>query len=194
MLAGRGAFRNVDHDLCTGVTCRLRAREGVLERQRLAAFKPEATCFRVHVRAAALVGSVVAALDPGSAVQRGVTVAHPSGSECSRWCSTPPQPAVVFAEKLQNLRALNQVHAELMTSCQCMQVLHHVFMVFGVLCGGGVRLLVVLSLCRRAVCLGDIAARPVRRCSTLGEGNRPWRKSLRCTSFQTNPGVEQMPS
>ena len=75
--------------------------------------------------------------------------------------------------------------------------LHHAFMVFGVLCGGGVRLLAVLRLVgEQCKLLGDIgccqAGEAMLHSSVKGTDQRA--KSSRCTSFQTVSESRRMPS
>ena len=56
------------------------------------------------------------------------------------------------------------------------QVLHHAFMVFGVLCGGGVRLLTILRLVgEQGKLLGDVGCRQAGEAALdlFGEGNAP---------------------
>ena len=84
---------------------------------------------------------------------------------------------------------LNQVHAGLMTSCSVVsRSLHHAFMVLGVLCGGGVRLLAVLRLVgEQGKLLRDVGCRQAGEAvlHLFGEGTDQRAKSSRCTSFQT---------
>jgi len=102
----------------------------------------------------------------------------------------------VLAQEAQELlRTLNQVHAgadDLVLGGE--QVLHHAFMVFGVLCGGGVRLLTVLRLVgEQGKLLRDVGCRQAGEAvlHLFGEGNRPAGEKLTLHIVPDGLGVEE---
>ena len=158
-------------------------------------FKAEATCrLQVHVRGGLTGGNVVAA-DPG-AHQRGVTVAfHLQGQNVRGGVRRHRNRHVLAQEAQELLRTLNQVHAgadDLVLGGE--QVLHHAFMVLGVLCGGGVRLLAVLRLVgEQCKLLRDVGCCQAGEAvlDLFGEGDRPAGEKLTLHIVPDGLGVEE---